>query len=346
MIRITPGCKFGISIAPPVPGQEPLIRSRRRSDIDGSETRLRVLAVDDDASYLHFIRLILTRAGFDVVVAGDGAEALDILRSDDTIDLVLLDLAMPGMTGIDVAQRLKEENRAERLYTILLTAHDGTENRVRALNNGLDDFLSKMAGESEITAKVRSAARRLGVERRLSSMNRELQELALTDELTGIANRRALFRAGEEMLRTTPEVSAVLFDLNGFKQVNDTYGHLAGDRILADVATAFRANTRVGDLVARYGGDEFVLLLPNTPEGDAHAIAQRIRVAVASLEWTIRDATIVRTSVSYGVASNGGASDLMPLLAACDDALYRFKHPAVSRAARSAIAAKKGEARL
>jgi len=324
-----------------------VIHSRRKSDIEGSETRLRILAVDDDASYLHYIRLILSRAGFDVAVAADGAAALDLLRSDDSIELLLLDLAMPGMSGIEVVQRLKEDNRDERLYMILLTAHDAAENRIRALNNGLDDFLTKMAGESEIIAKIRSAARRLEVERRLSSINEELQELALTDELTGIANRRALFRAAEEMLRTAGEVSAVLFDLDGFKQVNDTYGHLAGDRILADVAAAFRENTRVGDLVARYGGDEFVLLLPSTPEEDAHVIAQRIRGAVASLEWTIRDAAIVRTSVSYGIASNrGGLTELMTLLAECDVALYRFKHPAVSRGRRSASAAKKGEARL
>ncbi len=321
-------------------------RSRRKSDSEGSDTRLRVLAVDDDASYLRYIRLILSRAGFDVAVATDGPAALDLLRSDDSIDLLLIDLAMPGMSGIEVAQRLKEENRDERLYMILLTAHDAAENRVRALNNGLDDFLTKMAGESEIIAKIRSAARRLEMERRLSSINEELQELALTDELTGIANRRALFRAGEKMLAETGEVSAVLFDLDGFKQVNDTYGHLAGDRILADVAAAFRANTRVGDLVTRYGGDEFVLLLPNTPEADAHVIAQRIRRAVASLGWTIRDATIVRTSVSYGIASNrAGPSELMPLLAACDDALYRFKHPSVS-GGRSASVVRKGVARL
>ena len=324
-----------------------MTRSRRKSDIEGSETRWRVLAVDDDASYLNYIRLILGRAGFDVVVATDGATALDLLRTDDSIDLLLLDLAMPGMTGIEVVQRLKEENRDERLYMILLTAHDGAENRIRALNNGLDDFLTKMAGESEIIAKIRSAARRLEMERRLSLINEELQELALTDELTGIANRRALFRAAEEMLRETGDVSAVLFDLDGFKQVNDTYGHLAGDRILADVAAAFRENTRVGDLVARYGGDEFVFLLPNTTEAEAHVIAQRIRRAVASLEWTIRDAAIVRTSVSYGIASNRGeVTELMLLLAACDDALYRFKHPSVSSGGRSASVAKKAAARL
>ena len=322
-------------------------RSRRKSDADGSESRLRVLAVDDDPSYLRYIQLILTRAGFDVVVTTDGPSALDLIQRDPEIDLLLLDLAMPDMDGIEVVRQLKTEKREGALYTILLTAHDGAENKVRALNNGLDDFLTKMAGESEIIAKIRSVARRLQMERRLSSINEELQELALTDELTGIANRRALFRAGEEMLSKTPLVSAVLFDLNGFKIVNDTYGHLAGDRILAGVAATFKTNTRLGDLIARYGGDEFVLLLPNTSEEEAHVFAQRIRAAIAQLEWTIRDSTIVRTTVSYGVASNrSGPMELMVLLAACDDALYLRKHSGLSSERRSASAPAKAAARI
>lgn len=299
--------------------------SRRRNDYDPDSQPLRVLAVDDDASYLRRLQIVLTRAGFDIITADDGAEAIECIRGDRDIAVLISDLSMPMMDGIETVRRAREASAFPGLYTILLTASDGTEVKLRALDSGLDDFLTKSSADSEIVAKLRSAARRLQMERRLHVENEELQNLALTDELTGVANRRALFRQAEAILGAGRSVCVVLFDLDRFKQVNDTYGHLMGDRILADVAASLKANTRIGDVIARYGGDEFVLLLPETPIEEARAITSRIVRRIGELRWVMGE-RVVTSSVTTGLAISGSASTIETLLAECDARLYESKN--------------------
>jgi two-component system, cell cycle response regulator len=299
--------------------------ARRKDDYDPDSLPLRVLAVDDDDSYLRRLKLVLTRAGFDVSTASDGAAAIERIRADRDIAVLISDLSMPGMDGIETVRRAREASAFPGLYTILLTASDGTEVKLRALDSGLDDFLTKSSSDSEIVAKLRSAARRLQMERRLHVANEELQALALTDELTGISNRRALYREADAILGQHRGLSVVLFDLDRFKYVNDTFGHLMGDRILADVAATLKANTRTGDVIARYGGDEFVLLLPDTPPEEARAITSRITRRIADLRWIVGD-RVVTTNVTTGFALAGSGSTIDTLLAECDALLYEAKN--------------------
>lgn len=298
--------------------------SRRRRDSDESEAKLRILAVDDDESYLRYLKLVLTRAGFLVEVATDGPSAIAKILDGYEVDLLLIDLAMPHIDGIETVRRIHAECSVPGIYTILLTASESTDTKLRALNSGLDDFLTKNSPESEILAKIRSAARRLEMERQLHLQNEELQALALTDELTGIANRRALFRAGEKALADKRLLTVVLFDLDRFKQINDTFGHLAGDRILADVAASFNKHTRYGDLIGRYGGDEFVMLLPDTDLEEARQISDRMLTKIRQLTWTISD-TVLSLTAQSGMAVSSGGSTLSDLLALCDLALYKGK---------------------
>lgn len=300
--------------------------SRRRNDVALPlfDAKLRILAVDDDPAYLRYLNLVLTRAGYVVETATDGASALERLRAQCDVDLLLIDLSMPGMDGIETVRRIQSECRVPGLYTILLTSSEGTETKLRALDGGLDDFLTKQSGESEILAKIRSAARRLQMERQLHLKNEELQTLALTDELTGIANRRALFRAGAEVLNSSRQLTVVLFDLDAFKQINDTFGHLTGDRILADVAALFNANTRYGDMIGRFGGDEFVLLLPDTGPEEAQQICDRVLGKIRQLSWTIGSSSIT-VNAQFGIATSTGGVSLHELLASCDQALYSGK---------------------
>jgi diguanylate cyclase (GGDEF)-like protein len=291
-----------------------------------------VLAVDDDRSYLAYLKLVLTRAGFDVTIASDGNAAIDRVQRDESIGLLLVDLKMPTMDGIETLQKLRTRTDSDRLYTILLTAQDNTETKLRALNSGFDDFLPKIAPESEIVAKLRSAARRLNLERRLHIENAQLQALALTDELTGVANRRGLFQAGDEIVAGGRECSVVLFDLDHFKQINDTYGHLAGDQILTEVAACLKKHTRTGDVIARYGGDEFVLLLPDTDEPEARVIAERIARQIRALQ-PFFDRTIT-ISASLGVSTG---TNIRELFRKCDAECYEGKAArALPQAARPA----------
>ena len=299
--------------------------ARRKDDYEPDSLPLRVLAVDDDHAYLRRLQLVLTRAGFDVSTANDGAAAIERIRADRDIAVLVSDLSMPGMDGIETVRRAREASAFPGLYTILLTASDGTEVKLRALDSGLDDFLTKSSSDSEIVAKLRSAARRLQMERRLHVANEELQALALTDELTGISNRRALFREADAILGHHRSLSVVLFDLDRFKYINDTFGHLMGDRILADVAATLKAHTRVGDVIARYGGDEFVLLLPDTPAEEARAITGRITKRIADLRWIVGD-RVVTTNVTTGLAHAGSGSTIDTLLAECAARLYESKN--------------------
>lgn len=291
--------------------------ARRKTDRENrvEAPGLRVLVVDDDLAYLKLLQAVLTRAGFDVVVAEDGAAAIEKLRTDREIGLTLVDLAMPRMDGIETVRRIQSDNAQQHLYTILHSSFDEVDTRLRALEAGLDDFIPKSATSSEIVAKLRTAARRLEMERQLHIENKELQTLALTDELTGIPNRRALFRAATEILARNRTLSVVLFDLDHFKQINDKFGHLEGDRILTEVAAMLKSNTRVDDVIGRYGGDEFLLLLPDTDTKEARAIAHRLR-QTANLPVTM----------SLGVATSSSPNDTLPdLITACDERLYRHK---------------------
>ena len=299
--------------------------SRRRNDYCAhGEPPVRVLAVDDDPSYLRRLRLVLTRSGFDVTTAPDGATAIDRIRHDCDITILIIDLSMPGMDGIETVRRARETSLFPGLYAILLTASDGTDVKLRAFESGFDDFITKTSPDSEVIAKLRSAARRVKMERRLHRENEELETLALTDELTGAANRRALFREAEAILAAGRALSVVLLDLDRFKQINDTHGHLMGDRILADVAACLKQNTRVGDVIARYGGDEFVLLLPDTTAAEAAALTQRIRTHIASLRWTSTDRAIA-VNVGTGIATGRSTSSVTALLAEADARLYQDK---------------------
>jgi len=235
---------------------------------------------------------------------------------------------MPVMDGIATLRAIQQRAGERALYSILLTAHSGSETKLRAYASGFDDFVAKGESDEELVAKVRSAARRLEMERQLHLDNQRLERLAFTDELTAIGNRRTLFRAFDELNVARREFSVVLFDLDGFKKINDAYGHAMGDRVLVDVAGCLKAKTRVGDVIARWGGDEFVLLVADAAAPDAQRIAERITQAIAALEWKTSSAT-VHVRASFGVAA--GTDDLLDALQKCDVQLYRNKQPSRSK---------------
>lgn len=312
--------------------QPPL--SRRRNDSNDSndsngetaETPIYALAVDDDPGYIHLIEQLLSQSGFHPAIAGDGGECLEKMHAQD-FDLVLIDLTMPGMSGLDTLAAVRSDDQIRHVYTMALTARDDLATKIAALNSGFDDFLAKSSTNEEMEAKLKSTHRLLAMQKRLRQQNNALYHLAITDALTGIGNRRFFFGKAEEIHAAgETSVTVILFDLNLFKAINDRYGHLAGDRILADVGGVFRNGTRERDVVARYGGDEFAMILTGESEAAASLVAQRLCDRVAALSWTADDGEFSIT-MSHGVASSVSQPGIsvVDLIAICDEDLYRRK---------------------
>lgn len=298
---------------------------RRRTDYDTPEPSMRALVVEDDEGYRSFISALVARAGFAVYESADGADALAALN-ERTFDLFVVDCEMPRLGGFEVVTAIRAQERHADSYTVMLTGRDDVETKLSALRLGYDDFLSKHATELEIAAKLAVARRIISRQRRLDSAVRELYGLATRDELTGLFNRRYFFAEAERMLTEGQEISFVLFDLDDFKIINDTMGHMAGDRILHDLGALFSRRTRQQDLVARYGGDEFVMLVRHAAPQEVEAIAARIAAAISETEWSF-DSRSVNIGCTTGVACSSlvGSPTVSQLLGACDRDLYKNK---------------------
>ena len=312
---------------------------------DGRTTRKRILVVDDHEDNVEVLRARLEARGYDVKGANSGQEALDIV-AEWTPDLILLDVMMPDMDGLEVVSRLKADRKLPFIPVIMQTALDSTERMVAGLEAGADDYVTKPINFAELEARVRSLLRikklqqELGDrERELSIMNDKLLHISLTDGLTGVDNRRSLEQRLHEMfehsLRLHEPISCVMCDIDHFKKVNDTYGHAAGDEVLKQFAEILRDEAREIDRVGRYGGEEFLLLLPGTVLDSAVTFAERLRQRVDDHTFSFEGGTLKRT-MSCGVASwpHPRIAGREEMLKAADDALYVAKELGRNRVVR------------
>jgi len=308
---------------------------RRRSDYEPNEPApLRALVVDDDENYRFFLATLVGRFGFVATTAADGVKALETIADAAVFDLLLVDFEMPRMNGLDFIAQVRAEERYADVHAVMVTARDDVQTKISALRLGYDDFLMKSDSEVEIAAKLSAARRLVTRQRKLDATVRELYGLATRDELTGLYNRRFFFTEADRLLAENHAVNFVLFDLDDFKAINDTFGHPAGDRILREVGSMFMTRTRRADLVARYGGDEFIMLILDLAPAEVANTAARIAAELSAHEWAFEDATF-NVNVSFGVA----CSSLLPqpsiaqLLSAGDRDLYKNKwlrkHPDV-----------------
>lgn len=291
------------------------------------------LIVDDSRVVRESLRRVLVARGLfdEVLEAADGTEALDVLAREIAggIDLVLCDLVMPGVDGFQLLARLQADRRLADVPVIVLTGQDDLETKVQALESGASDYLIKPFADAELVARVKVHRNLKLLREELQEANERLRELAIRDPLTGVFNRRhwrgLLLRELERCRRYRRPVSVVMADVDHFKSVNDRHGHVAGDLVLTRVARTLLEGVRHHDSVGRFGGEEFVVLLPETGIEAAAAVAERLREAVAALAFDgLED---LRVHLSLGVAEGRCTTpeegDI--LVAAADEALYEAK---------------------
>ncbi|HKQ61589.1 MAG TPA: diguanylate cyclase [Candidatus Polarisedimenticolaceae bacterium] len=293
--------------------------------------------IDDDPQTAAIVRQWLRDEPFEILEARDGEAGL-ALAARHNPDVILLDLRLPGADGISVARRLKGDGRTRNVPLILLTACRDLESKVEAFAAGADDYVTKPFEFAELDARIRSMLRRrealMALEATvhdLTSTNEQLELRLMVDEKTGLYNfrefQRRLREEWERAERYATPLSLVFLDVDHFKQVNDRWGHPAGDRVLREFATLVAGGARTSDFAARYGGEEFAIVLPHTDAPMALRVAERIRLAVRDFRF-LRDESPTRITVSAGVAtypSTPGLDSVDALVRAADAALYRAK---------------------
>ena len=277
----------------------------------------RILIVDDNAEMLQKTNDLLSQVGYSVVMCSSGEEALEFLDKE-RVDLVLLDINMPSLNGYEVCLRIRQSHALDDLPVIFLTSREDTDSITKGFHAGASDFVSKTAVSEILLARV-------NVQIRLARTLRYLRDISLTDDLTGAYNRRhAMYTLREWFARGKrygTNFSLIYFDLNGLKQINDSYGHQAGDLLLRAVVNACKKLLRESDLLFRMGGDEFMVMCPDTDKRGAFICADRMLEAVKSV--TIIDQTV---SFAYGIAhSSDDFKDMDDMLHFADEAMYECK---------------------
>ena len=312
---------------------------------------MKILLVDDSRVARELTARYLRDMGHPVVQAADGATALDLYAAEAP-DLVLLDVEMPGMNGYQVARMMRDRDEEERWIPIIfLSGRVADDDVVQGIDAGGDDYIPKPVSPVVLRAKLNAMRRITDMQQRLLAMstqlkhvNRELSQLSSLDALTGIANRRSFDSALEfewqKGLRDGTPLAAILGDVDYFKRFNDTYGHQSGDACLRRVAEALARTRREHDVVARFGGEEFVVLLPGVSLEVALGVAERLVAAVAALGVPHAGSDVApHVTMSFGVAACLPAPGLTAdrLIESADAALYRAKSDGRNRATAFAL---------
>jgi two-component system cell cycle response regulator len=291
---------------------------------------VRILIADDDPVSRMLLKRALGEWDYEVTVTCDGTEAWAALQEPDAPRLAILDWMMPGMDGPQVCRNVRALDREPYTYILLLTSRTDTKDIVAGLGAKADDYLAKPFNPQELSARLRTGRRLLDLQDELIAAREELRELATHDAMTGIWNRYAIMEVLEsEIERQKREHGAfvlLLADVDRFKRINDRYGHLVGDEVLREVARRLRNSVRAYDHVGRYGGEEFLLVLPQNNAGNAAREGERILNSVGSTPMdTSEGAVDVTISIGLAIGEGDRNPTTRQLIHAADTALYRAK---------------------
>lgn len=310
---------------------------------------MKTLVIEDSSSSSKILCHHIEKMGIMPIPAETGTAGVDLFLSERP-DLILLDIVLPDIDGFEVARRIRQlERPGDWTPIIFLTALNKDEDLEKGIAAGGDDYLHKPVSDVVLGAKIRAMQRiiqmrqsLLVLTRKLDSANHELKRLASLDGLTGIPNRRhfdeVLEREWRRAMRQGTELSVLMCDIDYFKQYNDAYGHLQGDECLRQVANTLTTTMdRGGDLISRYGGEEFAAVLPETSQGGALFVAERMKQAIEQLKKTNSGSPFGHITASFGIASAVPTpeTNLLTLLAAADRALYEAKNEGRNRVCRT-----------
>ena len=288
---------------------------------------MRILIADDDAISRKMMGMMLRQMGYEVVSAVNGREALDKLMEMDGPRLALLDWMMPEMDGPEVCRRIRGANGQLYVYLILLTSKDTPEALVEGLDAGADEYLTKPCNVDELKARLRTGERILQLEDKLVSAREEMRFKATHDALTSLWNRGRILEALDEALVQLNGIAVLMCDIDHFKAINDRYGHLVGDAVLRELAVRLRSGVRPNDLIGRFGGEEFLIVLNGCDPSRLHDRAEQLRRA-ASGGAVLTDAGEVSFTISIGAVSvnrEDGFAAPETILNLADAALYEAK---------------------
>ncbi len=307
---------------------------------------MQALVVEDSAVYRKLIGDHLRSWGFGVTLAETGAEAWRILEQPDSPKLVLLDWVLPDLDGIEICQRIRQAGSSgPYVYVILLTSKEGRQNMLEAMQAGADDYLVKPFDELELKARLLVGKRILDLQEELVSARESMRHAATHDSLTGLMNRAAILallkRELERARRERRPVGVILGDIDHFKIVNDSLGHLFGDEALREIGRRLQAQLRVYDGVGRYGGEEFLMILPNCDLPNTLLRGNELRKTIANTPVVCSGVErAITMSMGVAISDCEGKNEVEGLLSQADAALYTAKEGGRNRIEHMAPAAK------
>jgi two-component system, cell cycle response regulator len=291
---------------------------------------MKILIAEDDPSFRRLLKDILANWGYDVVIARDGNEAWQALLSKDAPQIAILDWMMPGLEGIEVCRRIRKDAQDFYTYIILLTSQQRDEDLIIGMEAGADDYIFKPFKLNELRVRLRAGRRIIELQNELLAARDILRAKATHDSLTGLLNHEEILDIlDKELARSERDglcVSIIMVDIDHFKIVNDTYGHLAGDAVLRITAQKMHSMERSYDSIGRYGGEEFLVVLPECCLECAIAFAERLRSCI-SIDSIDTPEGMIPVTISLGVAASGknGRRDEHSLVRIADAALYKAK---------------------
>lgn len=303
---------------------------------------MRILLAEDDAVSCLLLEETLQHWGYEITVATNGLAAWRELQAPDAPRLAILDWMMPRMDGLEICRELRKLTDRPYTYVLLLTAKGTKQDMVQGLESGADDYLTKPVDPAELKARLGAGQRILDLQDKLLAAQEALRHLATRDPLTSLWNHGAIMEILERELargqREGSPVGVIMGDLDHFKRINDTHGHMVGDAVLREAAQRMREVLRSYDMIGRYGGEEFLIVLPACDAATTTALAERIRESIAQMIIDPSDQALPVT-ISFGTTASDQvqAVDAGRLLRTADAALYRAKHAGRNRVVASGV---------